>query len=109
MLDRVRCLVSTATQPMWPPRVGLRGRPGTVVRVDWRAPTIRRPGYWWVTVEWELGSAYGAWPLRAEDLEPAEDCSRRPVSAATLAGEHAPEALHAPIRDQERPPEAGDP
>jgi hypothetical protein len=69
--DRVRCLVRTATLPLWPGRVGLRRRKGTVVGAEWREPTIRRPGYWWVTVDWERGSAYGPWPLRAEELEPA--------------------------------------
>jgi hypothetical protein len=70
--DRVRCLVSTATQPMWPTRVELRGRTGTVVSVEWREPTNREPGSWWVTVEWELGLPYAPWPLRAEELEAAD-------------------------------------
>src|SRR5215213_6237942 len=70
--DRVRCLVGTATLPMWPGRVELRGRKGTVVCAEWREPALRRPGYWWVFVDWDRGSAYGPWPLRSEDLEPAD-------------------------------------
>ena len=57
--DRVRSLVSTATLPMWPTRVELRGRKGTVVRAEWREPTLRRPGHWWIAVDWELGAGYG--------------------------------------------------
>jgi hypothetical protein len=70
--DRVRCLVSTATQPIWPGRVALRGRSGTVVRVAWHGPHGNRPGSWWVAVEWALGAGVGPWPLRADALEPAD-------------------------------------
>jgi hypothetical protein len=70
--DRVRCLVSTGTLRMWPGPVELRRRKGIVVRVAWQGSKRFAPGYWWVTVEWALGEGYGPWPLRAEDLAPAD-------------------------------------
>ena len=42
------------------------------MRVEWREPTIRQPGYLRVTVDWEPGAGYEPWPLRAEELEPAD-------------------------------------
>ena len=70
--DGVRCLVGTATLPIWPGRVELRGRRGTVVRAEWHEPARPGSGSWWVTVDWELGEGYGPWPLRAEALGPAD-------------------------------------
>ena len=47
-------------------------RPGARVRAEWREATLRQAGYRWVFVDWELGAGYRPWPLRAEDLGPAD-------------------------------------
>ena len=71
--QRVRCNVRTIDRRVLFHAVELYGRRGTVVRVMWLPLTSPPPGYWLVSVDYDLGRDVGVWRHPASELVPAED------------------------------------
>ena len=71
--QRVRCNVRTIDRRVLFHSVELYGRAGTVVQTMWLPLTSSPPGYWLVTVDYDLGHDLGLWRHEAGELVAVED------------------------------------